>query len=507
MPVTTPPLPAPEQTVHRGLWTVVAVLALLIFVPPLGRRGMTWDGVLYATIARNMAVGIGDVWHPRVSDTFMRHFHEHPPLAFWLESLYFRLLGDHVWVERLYSLSTALATAGILVALWRRLLRAVPAASAYSWLPVLLWLSYCQWCYRHNILENTLGVFTALAVYATLRALDSPRAAAAWALLAGAAVAAAVLSKGPVGLFPAVSPAVAWLTLRPASRTKAALVQCVLLTSAAGVLGCVLIDSQAREYLHAYWQGQVLASVSGQRDAILSFPGRFTILFFLAKHLVIPGGMAASIFVAGWLSGLAPRDPRLAGPTWFCLMTGLSASLPLMASPKQHGHYAAPSWPYFCFALALACLPAAQSLVARLERIVGARTQLALRVLVAGAVVFAVGQMVLYAGKPYRDRGNIRIADSLAQATGTHATVAVLPSSWHRLTQDDQLQLHAYLYRFYFISLWCSQSDSHRILPHLRLEAPADIQPVAYEPLVIDSRLECCRLTARADADSGIRRR
>ena len=56
---------------------------------------MTWDGVLYATIARNMADGTCGPWEPMVSETFMRHFHEHPPLAFWLEAVFFRMLGDH----------------------------------------------------------------------------------------------------------------------------------------------------------------------------------------------------------------------------------------------------------------------------------------------------------------------------------------------------------------------------------------------------------------------------
>lgn len=493
--------------VHRGLWILVGLLALAIFVPPLARRGMTWDGVLYATIARNMAVGLGDAWHPRVSDTFMRHFHEHPPLAFWLESLYFRALGDHVWVERLYSLTTGLVTAGILVGLWRHLLRGVPRAAAYSWLPILLWMAYCQWCYRHNILENTLGVFTALAVFASLRALDSPRTAAAWAVLAGTSVAAALLAKGPVGLFPAVSPALAWLVLGQSSRGKALLVQLVLLASAAGALGCLLLSSEARSYLHDYLQVQVLASVAGQRDAVTAFPGRLSILLFLAKDLLMPGGLAGLIFLAGWRSGLAARDPRLAGPAWFCLLTGLSASLPLMASPKQHGHYTAPSWPYFCFALALACLPAAQSLAARLEPLTKRPVQRKLRWLAAGAIVFALGKTVLYAGTPYRDRSVIRVADSLAQAAGAHTTVAVVPASWNRITGDEQLQLHAYLYRYHFISLWSIHAHPERIKPHLQLEAPDAVMPVAYEPIVIDSRLECFPLVARDEAASDLRRR
>ncbi|MBI3839992.1 MAG: glycosyltransferase family 39 protein, partial [Planctomycetia bacterium] len=203
------------RSFHGTAWTLIGALLFVLFVPWLFRRGMFWDGVVYGTIARNLAAGVGDAWHPIVTSTFLRHIREHPPLGFWLQAAYFRTLGDHFWVERLYGLTTLLITGSLLLAIWRWLLRDRPRASACCWVAVGLWAPFGMWCYRHNMLENTMGVFTALSVYATLRAFDGRRGGAAfWSILSGLAIAAAVLSKGPVGLFPAVTPAIAWITLR-----------------------------------------------------------------------------------------------------------------------------------------------------------------------------------------------------------------------------------------------------------------------------------------------------
>ena len=72
---------------------------------------MFFDGVTHAAIARNMAIGVGDFWHPVFSPADGTGYHEQPPLGFWLESLLFRALGDHFWVEKLYSALTGVLTA------------------------------------------------------------------------------------------------------------------------------------------------------------------------------------------------------------------------------------------------------------------------------------------------------------------------------------------------------------------------------------------------------------
>ena len=172
---------------------LVSAAAFCMLFPVVLLRGMSLDGVIYATIARNLAVGIGDFWHPYYTATLLHPFHEQPPLAFLLEGMFFAALGDQWWVERLYSVLTVVPTIGVLVLIWRRLLSGGPY-QRFSWLPILFWIVMPAWfwIYRHNYLENTLGMFTALAVYASLRAADARRWWAAWTIVAAAAIVGAL---------------------------------------------------------------------------------------------------------------------------------------------------------------------------------------------------------------------------------------------------------------------------------------------------------------------------
>src|SRR5262245_45890782 len=98
-----------------------AAVFVVATVPRLAHRGMFVDGVTYAAIARNVALGRGGFWTPFYTATVYPEFHDHPPLGFWLQSLWFRVLGDHLYVERLYSLAVATATAGLIAIIWRRM--------------------------------------------------------------------------------------------------------------------------------------------------------------------------------------------------------------------------------------------------------------------------------------------------------------------------------------------------------------------------------------------------
>ncbi|HPB58126.1 MAG TPA: hypothetical protein PLL49_06435, partial [Bacteroidales bacterium] len=85
-------------------------ILLLIISPAMLSDGMFLDGLLYATISRNLANGIGDFWHPHLTKTLSPVFVGHPPLVFGLQSLFFKILGDNIYVERLYSFLTYVVT-------------------------------------------------------------------------------------------------------------------------------------------------------------------------------------------------------------------------------------------------------------------------------------------------------------------------------------------------------------------------------------------------------------
>ncbi len=105
---------------NRAFWLLGGVLFAALMLPKLLSEGVFFDGLLYASISRNLAEGFGDYWSPRFSDTFLATFAEHPPLQLWLGAFAFRLFGDDIHVEKAYSLATFIATSAAMLLIWRR---------------------------------------------------------------------------------------------------------------------------------------------------------------------------------------------------------------------------------------------------------------------------------------------------------------------------------------------------------------------------------------------------
>jgi hypothetical protein len=69
-----------------------------LHVPPLIQDDMFLDGVTYAAISKNLAHGYGTFWMPHYTQTKDAVFHGHPPLVFGIQSFFFRVLGDSLYV-------------------------------------------------------------------------------------------------------------------------------------------------------------------------------------------------------------------------------------------------------------------------------------------------------------------------------------------------------------------------------------------------------------------------
>ena len=166
---------------------------------------MFLDGVTYAAISKNLALGYGLFLEPHYTKILYPSFSEHPPFVFIIESLFFKLFGNHFYTERIFTFVTALFTALGIVMCWRELAKNNDIKENY-WFPVLLWLlvPVVSWSYKNNLLENTMSIFTIFSVFFILRALK--RNSVYLIPLSGILIICAFLSKGFVGLFPIVTP-------------------------------------------------------------------------------------------------------------------------------------------------------------------------------------------------------------------------------------------------------------------------------------------------------------
>ncbi|MGB0513547.1 MAG: glycosyltransferase family 39 protein, partial [Wenzhouxiangellaceae bacterium] len=352
---------------HIRPLALTLLLAGVLLLPSMATMGMFFDGMIYASLSRNLALGIGSAWVPYFSEGLYPEFRQHPPLVFWLQASLFALFGDRWWVERLYDLGLVIATALLLRGLWRQLAEITgrTALAGYWWLALLCWILVPKWswAYRNNVLENTLTLICLAAVVLLLVALraESWRRRLISATSAGLLTVAGVLVKGPVALFVVAAPVLLTIVVPGAWPRRTTGV--ALTYTAAFVIGALVVFSipEARWMLDEYQRQQLMNRVGlGQRDAAM-------LLELLTKlaPMVVVAIIATSVatIAAKSVETIAPATVARArrrpggggtGRTVAAMLAlGLSASLPLALGDFDSAHYLLPALPYYAIAFGL----------------------------------------------------------------------------------------------------------------------------------------------------------
>lgn len=344
---------------HSYFYFIVVAIFLILISPKQWADGMFFDGMLYASIARNMAIDLGYIWKP-YANAIWSEFFEHPPLAFWLQSFLFRLVGDSIYVERIYSFFTFVLTGGIILLIWRR----ITGNIQYGWLPLLLWITVptVSWACANNMLENTLMMFTSLSIYFYLRKEDNFY----FLILSGVSIFLAFLSKGVFAFFVLSVPFWMWAFAIEPKLGKTILYGLVLLTFV--ILPALLIAFYEDDfvlYLKAYWLRQVVGSVQN----IQTVDSRFSILNKMINDLLPSLGIVLLLLFVSFkkkIMGDKPAHPYRSW-SWVFLCIGLSGVLPIMVSLKQSSFYILATFPVFALAFALYVLPIVELLVERIK--------------------------------------------------------------------------------------------------------------------------------------------
>jgi hypothetical protein len=268
-----------------------------------------------------------------------------------------------------------------------------------------------------------------------------PRDAAVCSAGAALAIAAACLTKGPVGLFPLAVPPFALLLAGPrqAPRYRVAIVWTILLVATAVLFTLILASPDARHALSEFTRTHVAPALRGERG----LPRRS---FDIARHFTL-GILARMCALAALLWLIRPRRRAVAPVQWnaalFFFGVGLIASVPLLASPVLAGHYFVPSVPFFALAVAAVALPAVQ---AYRERSDGLTRFLPLG-FTALLVVLSVAILLVRGPMEPRDRGLVAAVRSIGAAVAAGATIGTCESA------GQDWGLHGYFQRFHRVSL------------------------------------------------------
>jgi 4-amino-4-deoxy-L-arabinose transferase-like glycosyltransferase len=373
------------------LFFAFSIFCLLVChnILTVGRNG---DGVHYAAVARNMAQGWGTFWAPYLSETFFKVHYEHPPLVYWIQSLFFRLLGDSPYVEGIYGFIIGVLILCGTAACWQQVHRHVQARGVGSWWPLLLLISLpvISYVVQSNLLVVT---FLVLALFATLFSYLSLVSKRLWLLhacLSGILVYLGGLAKGPVALFSLAVPAMGYVTFKTPWPKAAISTAMALATCAVLFLGTLYLFPESQTFWQSFWREQVVASLTSARGP------RHTHFLYVERWLAEMAVPFALVGLLLLLTRMSVRRFRFNRQAAFFLGLTLAGALPFFVSQRQHLRYILHAMPFFILSLASATEALAESIEVRLAHLSGWRLRLRaaailLMVLALGAMVYRTG--------------------------------------------------------------------------------------------------------------------
>ena len=374
-----------KQTTKSLFYLVFAIYPLFALHSAL-MQGYFVDGMIYASLARNLAEGYGSFWHMSFSEELFNSFREHPPLGIYIQSLFYSLFGDTELIDKYYGFVIGFGILGLIAMLRNRLY----ADCGHGWFAILVFLLFPLTTYvlSYNWLEHILTLNILLSVLAVMVALTSN---AQWvnvvgSLLAGTLVFTGVMIKGPTALYPLAVPFIAWVTLRDVDTRRALTALALMsLALAASIWFFILQSAEASAFFGEYLQHQVAGSLRGENSVHV----RTKLLESLLTEELIAPLVIFSLMM--WWNKVGWHRLRPDSRFWFFLLVALSGSVPMMLSPKQNDYYLFISLPFYALSIAALFEPLRESLESKVSS--GQRlVKTALLLLLLALVVMLVRQ-------------------------------------------------------------------------------------------------------------------
>lgn len=326
-----------EIKFSRALIFFALGIISILTLPKLFSRGMFMDGTIYSAISINLSEGVGSFWKPFYNGLNAHTFYEHPPLFFWIQAFWFKIIGNHHFTERLFDFFILLITSVLLYKVAQQYI-----SKSLSVLSVLLFILIPKviWTYDNNMMETILPPLTLGAFLI----LSKRTIANKWWQLPLVAIITIcfMLVKGPVALGILALP----LTFIKNTKLINVLKDFLLLVGFTAIFGMILFQYEpAFTNFATYLDQQVLSSINGNRPSEYT-TNHFKIITGLLEQLILPFVLIAVILIA------TRKKPTTNAKLLPLLLAGLLFSLPFSLFKKQHIYYLIPAFPFFAILIA-----------------------------------------------------------------------------------------------------------------------------------------------------------
>ncbi len=437
-----------------------------MFLPRLMPAGMFGDGLLYASIARNLAEVKGQVWNPFFSSGYWIDgvnpggYFENPPLMFWMQSLFFKIMGDHWWIEKLYCLLLLVVNCFLITRVWEVWLQGKSAsAGKMSWLPVLFFylIPVVVWGSPQNLIDSQLLTFCLLAVWAILKGLRQPQHAIQWYVTAIVFMFFGILVKGPVALYPVCIPALYTLVFHPAQWRHG------VLRSSGLILGVLILFAwllwwyaPAWNFFRQYWNQRLeVAIMGGRADGLREGWERLYIFWLLLRENSLILIVSVFLIFIAWKKRIThtgfSHERKLA---IFFFLIGLAATVPVMLSTRQAGMYLIPGLVWFAMAAGFYHVPLLSYWMTHLKT--SSVRQITILASLGTLIVFVHSGLKF--GEPGREHFLLGDISNMEKLIPAGSKVAVCKDVM------ENFVYHVYLQRYLKLELTRDLSDAHYYL-------------------------------------------
>jgi 4-amino-4-deoxy-L-arabinose transferase-like glycosyltransferase len=426
-----------KTTSSLSPYYLIIGLFLIVISPAFLSDGMFMDGLIYSTLSHNLANGLGNFWNPYFSETFAPDFHEHPPLLFGIQSVFYFVFGDSRYIEKIYSFLTFIIVGIIILRIWKQL------SLKNGWLPLLIWILIPLnfWACPNNMLENTLSVFIALSVLFYLK--SQKRNTVLYIFLSGFTIFLGSLTKGFVAFFPWSLPFIFWLFTRQKSFWKTIIDSILLITfTLLPLIILLLVSDTAYLSLQKYINIQVINSLQN----VKTVETRFFIVGTLFLELLLVIGLSIILMIWTWRQKISLKiNKEFYKPALIFFLLGLAGVLPIMVSMKQRSFYILATLPYFAIAIGILVYP----LIERIFNKSGnhSKKQIYFFWIARGILAVGIVMTLFFANKIGREENTINDTYAIISKLPKGEVVNILPS----MMQD--YSLHGYFARYKNISL------------------------------------------------------